>query len=748
MNYVKPEIKLKVVKYYLRHGSLRKTAQKFGVNYKSVYNWVKLYKNFGEQKLLENYFKPWNRTPEEIESEVVLLKEKEPGITLEKARKKLKEKGINLSLKGIWSIWKRYGYTGFKKENITESETVEYKRWTKEAKIKYRLAEIFFKKGKTEKAIEIINSIPCLPENELLLKIPDEHLTLRKRTEKLLSCFGKIPLKEYILKLRSLYRILKNKKMIHSAFIVGTREVTALAWMNNPDEELRRIEELKKLAGALDSYSLLREKFILSLLESEALFFKSEIEKAYKIVKKCENIIKSHKNPNPHLMRELAVTYAVLEDFRKAEFWFLKAMERMNESSKRKLIFPYLGEVYLYQGKYEKAIKLLKDSDVIDWIKKSWELERRAYLSLIKGRLHRVLYFSKKYLETAKDRELNTGIINSSILLSCAYHGVGELKKSREILERVIPFLSKKGHINEVNTFKIILGEKLEEDTFTPAGVLAILLRQKKYREALKYAEKKGLKNLFYLYSIFFHDAISGRLKKGKKVHLPRTILRLPIFNKNIFVFNIKFLGKLVIYRNLLHKEGGIITKEYISHNFSNKEKAFLIHLALRIPEPGKEIPLEKIYRNFWLNSKTPSKNLSRYLISIRKQLKIPQYLFKISRKRGKCSLINQGIYFITDYFEYKETISRAKALLRTGEWEIAKKEFLNAFKLIRDEPFKKMYDRWSEDIRLQIIFDMEKNFTEFIKNCIKFNEKKLAHSIQKKAMRIIRYSTDIKNLV
>lgn len=43
------------------------------------------------------------------------------------------------------------------------------------------------------------------------------------------------------------------------------------------------------------------------------------------------------------------------------------------------------------------------------------------------------------------------------------------------------------------------------------------------------------------------------------------------------------------------------------------------------------------------------------------------------------------------------------------GEDELAKSEFSHALDLVRGEPFKHMYDRWSEDLRQSISLDLEK---------------------------------------
>jgi hypothetical protein len=224
-----------------------------------------------------------------------------------------------------------------------------------------------------------------------------------------------------------------------------------------------------------------------------------------------------------------------------------------------------------------------------------------------------------------------------------------------------------------------------------------------------------GLTSYFHRYILFLPEIVIHRIRRGKPTYLPKSLLKLPVFNRNVFVFDVRFLGKLKIYRSYGTQESKK-SKELLKLKLTPKEKAFLIHLALRLPEPRRTISLEKIYKNFWKDSKKPERNLSHLLSKIRKQLKIPVHLLEISRRGGYPILKNNGIYFLTDYLEFKETIARAKALLRAEEYEFAKKEFKSALKLIRGKPFEKMYDRWSEDKRTEILFEIESTKEEFEK--------------------------------
>lgn len=78
-----------------------------------------------------------------------------------------------------------------------------------------------------------------------------------------------------------------------------------------------------------------------------------------------------------------------------------------------------------------------------------------------------------------------------------------------------------------------------------------------------------------------------------------------------------------------------------------------------------------------------------------------------------------RGIYFVTNYQEFEQTLFQAKALELAGEWGFAKKEYLRAFNLFRGEPFKKMYDPWSEHMRRVILNKLESEAIHFAKSCL-----------------------------
>ena len=256
-------LRLKVARYYLENGvSFRQAALKFHIAYRTIFRWVKQYEKLGEEGLLSGYKRPWNRAKTDFEEKIVLMKEHEPGLTVRLAKEKLENEGIRISIKGIWGIWKRYGYAGINHQNMLGNFTDC--PWTTEATIKLAGANALFGRGSVERSAEIMNSIPTLPENELLPQIPDSLLNTRRQIEKTSLQFGKTPVRSYLERLRILYEECRSRNLYYSILIVGLLEIKALSWSGRPLEMLNRVVQLRKIfekSGSQYSYSLFAHGF-------------------------------------------------------------------------------------------------------------------------------------------------------------------------------------------------------------------------------------------------------------------------------------------------------------------------------------------------------------------------------------------------------------------------------------------------------------------------------------------------------
>lgn len=752
MNNIPYQRRLEIVQHYLdSRDSLRKTAQKFHVSYRAVFKWVKSYKEQGKKGLLSTYKKPWNRTQKGLEKKISLLKERNPALTIRKAKKILKKDGIKISKKGIIGIWKRYGYAGFDKENMTY-DISEYCSWTKETKEKFSQAQELLKNKNIKKAAEILNAIPLLPQNELLQQIPDYLLNLRRKVDKTIYLFGEISLPSYIKKAQDLYEECKKEKLYYLALRIGVFEVLALGWAVKPMKMLKRINELKKIcnkAGDYYSYLLFGSQFPLLVSEGTAYGMLSKIKKASEIAGSCRALLIRQKIKPPLFMMGLGNLYTFLEDKKEAEYWYLECLKQIGDSGEkyewlRNTVKNYLADVFAGKGEYKGAIEVLKNVDLPGWRYRPRKLFYQSMWFLNQGMPYKAISLSSKALSLLRKKDIRGNIFNVNFTIASSYAGLGEKTKAVQILKKILPYLVKFKFKRRKALLNIILSpnettkrNKLLNENLLPTVKLAHLLKRVEYWKALRYAEKKGLQSNFYKYIFFFPGLILDLLEKGKSTYLPRKILRLPVFNKEIPVYHIKFLGNVIVHKN----------QKYLRIKLQPKDCAFFIHLALKAGEPKKKIPLENIYDNFWKDSTNQGRNLSHLLTRIKKELRIPPHLLEVFYKKDEHVLINKGIYFTSDYDEFTQVLTQAKAFQRAGEWDFAKREFVAAFNLIREAPFNKMYDAWSEDTRTIILNRFENEVINFVRACMIHNDYKSAKNILLKASKIVRYSKQIEKI-
>ncbi|MCK4233649.1 hypothetical protein KAX75_04420, partial [candidate division WOR-3 bacterium] len=127
------------------------------------------------------------------------------------------------------------------------------------------------------------------------------------------------------------------------------------------------------------------------------------------------------------------------------------------------------------------------------------------------------------------------------------------------------------------------------------------------------------------------------------------------------------------------------------------------------------------------------------FLVRIRKYLKLSiRSLYIAKGSFGEDKYLHFRSHITTDYQYYKETTAQAKALLRADEWGFAKREYLRAFSLFRGEPFKKMYDDWSDDKRLEILFSYETEVLSFAKELKKRGREEEAEKLLRRAEKIV----------
>ncbi|MGB3477756.1 MAG: BTAD domain-containing putative transcriptional regulator [bacterium] len=134
---------------------------------------------------------------------------------------------------------------------------------------------------------------------------------------------------------------------------------------------------------------------------------------------------------------------------------------------------------------------------------------------------------------------------------------------------------------------------------------------------------------------------------------------------------------------------------------------------------------------------------MAHLLVRLKRKLQLPGHSMVVSSRSGESRFINNGAYFTTDYGGFEALLVQAKTLERAGEWAFAEREYLRAFKLFRGEPFKKMYDNWSENMRRVILNKLETEAIHFVQECLKRGNKKDARKVLGKVIRIIPNSDE-----
>lgn len=709
-------VRIRAVKRYIDGSdSLRAIAPKIGVYYSTLCRWVKLYRTKGPAALLSTYRRPWNRSSSEFEERIVTLKEHDPTITLRRARELLADGGTMVSVKRIWGIWQRYGYAGFDKRRLDPNPS-RYTLWSKEARDGYAVAVKLHEAGQGSDAAQVLNSIPMLPANELLLQIPDQHLNLRRRIEKSALLYKKAPLPAYLENVKSLYEQCGQARLQYSRLKVGLLAVGAQSFLGRPIELLATSQEVGRILRPRGPYfSNLLFVFKFTLLTARGLASASalEINKTDATIRECCVLMKSRKTLPAEFPSMVGTMCAWIQDYRRAQRWFNKALNRARGQDR----FAYrilLAITAWHKGDYRQ------EADIYRRIKRPiWGLEARVFASkaaraLADGRPDEAILLSSRALESSRKEDLNEDVCRNYVTIAGAYCALGKNTDAGLILKRLSRFARERssswGPVIEIIAGSVCRRELQQSSgrSYLPMVRLASLLKLGRYEDAMRLAQRKYLITSIHALVLHFPETIVRCLARGRATGLPRSLLRLPVFNRQASVYNIRLLGDLVVYRD----------EQYVRCRLAPKDAAFLVSLGFKIDEPGKRVAAEEVYANFWPGHPNPGRNLAHLLVRIRRALRIPAHRFGIVRRSGQSWIVNRGVYFTSDYREFGYLLAGAGALQRAGEWEFARRDFLRAFRLLRGEVLAKMYDAWSVDLRNAIIGHVESEAKKFIAGC------------------------------
>ena len=736
------ERRVEIVETYLnKGGSLRNIAHDYGISYMTLWRWVKQYKKAGKENLKKkNFHKNSNKSfSKKMEKQIMLLKENQPCLTIKQAVQILKRDDLHISHNKVWMIWKRCGLVKRPKHDplsLVCSGIPEIEDGIQQA-------QLLIKKGEIKSAANLLNKLPALTDDSILKDIPEEFLSLRRKLERLhfLSLLNAIPRLELFNKARGIRKNMENKGYLFSSIFAGFLEVFALQWMREPEKQLDVLNLIsKRMVKIRDKGLRFTLHILLAATHSELL----QVKETLQHLKECRKLLASL--PYPFYWMSFGDLLMSISRCKESVLYYKKIIDNIKANQPLKgLYYIKIAQAYVMTDQYQKSLLFL---DKI----KSTEIEK-AYLNSVvqikanicyaHGRLEDAVRYYEKSFETAKSANFRNIFFAAALGLAQVNQALGRKKEAYTILKRCLPLMKryrmrKEAFVLRFFINRIAIPKYLHR--FPVYRLLFLLQRAAKtlytkdYYDALRFARRRGLLGIFHRYVVFFAEPVLHMFEKGKRTGLLKAILKFPVFNQKIPVYHVRLLGNIIVYKN----------QQYVKAKLMPKEKALLIHLTLKAGEPGKSILSVDLYRNFWPDSKNPSNLLSHLLVTLKKKLRLPGHLLMISSRYGEPRLVNRGVYLTTDYNDFKVALTHAQALERAGEWGFAKKEFLRAFSLFRGEPFKKMYDPWSEHMRRVILNELENTTLEFAKRCLEHNNPKDVQKVLEKVLKIIPNSDEI----
>ncbi len=734
--------KLKAVKAYLRGGtSLRKIANDLGIPYATLGFWVRQYKEGGIERLRTRKVHK-RKVSKATEFKVMYLKEQNPALSIDAARRALRKQRITISNNGIWQIWKRYGIAKKSIHDQLNSLGVP----TPESRIGIAQAKAYIRDGNLKAAAHVLNAVPCLSEATILEPIPAELLSPRRQLDRLPLEYGEIPFNEFWKKARHVCTTLENQGYVYSSIYAHFLGLFALQNMGKPREQIRVLDQLAtKLHGVKDGVLWFHYYAHRVLVHFDLL----EINQALAYLKQCRRLL--HRLPSPPWWDIASALFGSLGFHKDAYKYAMMAFKNMKDPViKNRLALRVAVVGSLASGDYDETQKMLTKAAKVKHKQglNAMYCITQAYMTFGRGNLVDASKFLREALEKSYKGELYNRLYATSVGLAGVAMALNKKEDARVHLKKYLPLMKKHNLRREVVTLDFLLDsrksipeEMYQMPPFRLFRLLACAQRTGKtgdYRKAYDFAQKYSLLGMLHRMIVFFPQSVVSVLDKGKQTGLPRALLRFPIFNQAAPVYHIRFLGDVVITKD----------QHYIRTQLRPQEKAFVTHLALRASALNRFVLLSDLYRNFWTQSSKPAERLSHLLVNIKNQLKIPRHLLTISSTTQEARLSNRGVYFTTDYSEFETLLTQARSLERAGEWQFAKGDYMKAFTLLRSTPFEKMYDHWSEQMRSAILNKVENEGIHFAKKCLESDNKKEAHTVLEKVAKITCRSEAVDKLL
>ncbi len=727
--------KLGAIEEYQKNGDLKTVAKNFGVHPSTLFRWIEKFNNKPETY----YVPPWNRFDKEIEERIMLLKENNPSLSVYQAQQELSKIGIRVSLKGIYSVWNRYNLIN----RLVNDPFSHFCADTTETKNALEYAQHLLKRDKSprslKKVAEIINQLPSYPKgyDNIILELPEKYLSLRRRFDRLYCLFLKMPTPEFYEKIHALRINMEKKGLYYSSIIAGLSEILALHWMRTPEKELSLNELLTKRKENLRDPIL---NFQLTFLAATAKIELMQVDEAKVLLQRARRLLRYL--PYFLFYESFGDAMTFMSDYHNALVYRQKALEMADEVESKNRLCLKIALNLAIAGKHRGATRYLKLAKIDPGNKyyESYALTR-VLINFGLGKLEQSELFIQRTLEHSEKQGFRNTIFTAICCLAAIKRALGNAEESNQLLQNYLPLMKKYKIQREAIIMQFLLERKLERLNGLPTIYILHLIQQAKvslkehdYKNIFAYARKFGLTGYLHRCLFFVPELVLHHLSKGRNVMLPKSLIQLPIFNKNFPFYELKFLGLTTICRN----------HAYLKSQINPQLNALLIYLALHLREPGDSINIETIINNFWQKSREPMKRFYDLLVQARKLLKLPTHFLRIENRGYEKYLVNRGFYIWTDYNHFEIQLAQAKALERAGEWGFAKKEYLRAFKLFRGEPFKKNFDEWSLNMRHKILTQLETEAIAFAKSCIEHGDRSDAKKVLERVLKIISNSEEV----
>jgi transposase len=726
------EQKVKAVKRYINtEASLRRIAQDLGISHPTLWHWVQRYAKEGHQGLQRGRRQSKGHE-KDIEHEIILLKEQDPGLSVRKAAAIMKKRGVSASTFRIWRIWKARGIAS----RITDNPLELFVPPTPELTHAMKAAQQCVGKKEYRRAAGILNNFPSILKNHFLTQIPEKYLSVRRRLDRLILEDREVSFEHYARKAKQIGAALEKEGYLYSSIIANFLELDALDIIGRPEKKAGVLKNLSKKMRGVKHYSL---RFLLYFEQVYTSVYLLQITRALQYLRKCRRLM--YLLPFPYYWEIIGGLLVSVGKFKNAGRFYEMAIAREKKSEAAGRIALQIARyTYCYAGEYSKCRKMLakiqvkKDRLVLG---SSYSLTN-AYMCFGEGNLIDAARYYMETLEKAERGQHCNRIYATSVGLAGLSMALNKRADAMVYLKKYLSLMKKNKLRREELLLKCFLDPKTkishELMQTSPFCLLHLIktahhtLKTGDYRKAFNFAVKHGLLGLFHRWIMLFPAPVLRLLKRGKPTYLPKALLDFPLFNQEVPVYHIKFLGSVIVTRN----------QRRLNARLTPKEKTFLIHFALRAGEPGRHITTSEIFRNFWPRSKDPASLLLHLLTSIRRKMKLPRHSLAVAAYAGESRVVNRGFYLTTDYSEFQTLLVQIQSLERAGELHYARQEHARAFRLIRAEPFKKMYDAWSEDQRRVILHQIETSIMRFVRQCKTTGEKETTRLLLEKLSALI----------